>query len=106
MKKNFYGIINLFKAISSKGYVKAINNNPYNSFRLTFEHLLNINPNSSIFPNYKEIEIKTNTRFSNFPVTLFSSTFIGCHEYESNYILNNCGVYDKVYKDKKVFTSL
>lgn len=103
MKKYFDDIIKLFKDISSKGYVKAINNNPYNSCGLTFEHLLNINPNSSIFPDYKEIEIKTSTRFSNFPVSLFSSTFIGYHEYESDYILNNYGIYDKVYKDKKIF---
>lgn len=103
MKRDFDDIITLFKDISSKGYVKAINNNPYNSCGLTFEHLLNINPNSSIFPDYKEIEIKTSTRFSNFPVSLFSSTFIGYHEYESDYILNNYGIYDKVYKDRKVF---
>ena len=58
MKKDFNDIIKLFKDISSKGYVKAINNNPYNSCGLTFEYLLNINPNSSIFPDYKDIEIK------------------------------------------------
>ena len=52
MKKDFNDIIKLFKDISSKGYVKAINNNPYNSCGLTFEYLLNINPNSSIFPDY------------------------------------------------------
>ncbi len=103
MKRDFEDIIKLFKDISSKGYIKAINNNPYNSCGLTFEHLLNINPNTSIFPDYKEIEIKTSTRFSNFPVSLFSSTFIGYHEYESDYILNNYGIYDRVYKDRKVF---
>lgn len=103
MKKDFDDIMHLFMNISSKGYVKAVNNNPYNSCGLTFEHLLSINPNCSIFPDYKEIEIKTSTRFSNFPVSLFSSTFIGYHEYESNYILSNYGIYDKVYKDRKVF---
>lgn len=103
MKKDFDDIMHLFMDISSKGYIKGINNNPYNSCGLTFEHLLNINPNSSIFPDYKDIEIKTTTRFSNFPVSLFSSTFIGYHEYESDYILNTYGTYDKVYKDRKVF---
>ena len=103
MKRDFDDIMHLFMNISSKGYVKAINNNPYNSCGLTFEHLLNINTNCSIFPDYKEIEIKTSTRFSNFPVSLFSSTFIGYHEYESDYILSNYGIYDKVYKDRKVF---
>lgn len=85
------------------GYVKGINNNLLNSCGLTFESLLNIKPNSNIEPDYNGIEIKTSTRFSSYPLPLFTSTFDGFRENESKYILDKYGVFDKTFTEYKVF---
>lgn len=103
MLEDFKLIINEFEKINEKGYVKGVNNNLLNSCGLTFESLLDIKPNSNKEPDYKDIEIKTSTRFSNYPITLFTSTFNGLRDNESQYILENYGIFDKEFTKYKVF---
>lgn len=88
--------------INEQGYIKGINNNIFNSCGLTFENLINKNPDSLYFPDFNNIEIKCTQRFSRYPISLFSMSFDGPYLYESNYLLEKYGFQDKKYPEKKV----
>lgn len=81
-------------------WVKGINNST-NSSGITFEHLLGKKADSMYFPDYYGIEIKTTTRYSMFPFSLFSIAFDGPNLYETNRVLQKYGNVDYKYKDKK-----
>lgn len=97
-------LINEFKKIASKRWITAINNSS-NGVGLTFESLLNKQPDSMFFPDYYGIEIKCTTRFSRYPITLFSKSFDGPTFYEMNRIINQYGTFDYKYKDRKTLMS-
>lgn len=101
MDENFNELITKFKEINNMKYVKGVNNLP-NSVGLTFEKLLGKKADSLFFPDFKNIEIKTTCRFSHYPVGLFTSSFDGPEVFEANYLLQNYGVTDKKYRDKKI----
>ena len=90
MNNNFKELIDRFKEINNKGYVKGINNNLINACGLTFESLLDKKPDSMFFPDFKDIEIKSTQRFSRYPCL-----------YENNYILQTYGKRDSLYSSKK-----
>ena len=92
MSDNFIELINKFKEINNKGYIKGINNNLYNSAGLTFENLINKSIDNFYFPDYKDIEIKTKQRFSHYPITLFCCKFDGPEVFEANYIVKTYGI--------------
>lgn len=100
MKEKQCEIINKFKEIAKKRWIKGINNST-NSVGLTFESLLNKNPDSVYFPDYEGYEIKCSQRFSRYPINLFSLAFDGPALYEMNRILTEYGKQDVIYKDKK-----
>lgn len=89
-------LIKKFIEISEKRWVKGINNTT-NSVGLTFESLLNKNPDSMYFPDYNGIEIKCSQRFSRYPIGLFSLSFDGPRLYEMNRILTTYGKRNKKY---------
>ena len=55
------------------------------------------------FPDYNGIEIKCTSKFSKYPLYLFTIAFDGPNFPEINRIIEKYGWHDKDYKDKKVF---
>ena len=53
----------------------------------TFEKEIKKTPDSTFFPDYYGIEIKCTTRFSNYPISLFSLAFDGTYLYQMNLLL-------------------
>lgn len=100
MKEEQYIIIEKFKKIASKKWIKGINNST-NSVGLTFESLLGKNSDSLYFPDYKGIEIKCSQRYSRYPIKLFSLSFDGPNLYEMNRLLESYGISDEIYKERK-----
>ncbi len=99
-------LVNEFKRISNKKWIK----NNYKSFGAvgnTFEKELGKNADSTYFPDYYGIEIKCTSKFSKYPLYLFTVAFDGPTFPEIERIVSNYGWPDKDYKDKKViFTKL
>lgn len=93
-------LIEKFKQISEKRWIKGINNST-NSVGLTFETLLDKKSDSMYYPDYYGIEIKCSQRFSRYPINLFSLSFDGPHLYEMNRILQEYGKTDVIYRDRK-----
>ncbi len=104
MKESYDDLISKFKSISSKQWIKGINNLT-NSAGLTFEALLNKSADSMFFPDFFGIEIKCTQRFSRFPITLFSQSFDGPSLYEMNRIVNTYGKSDVIYRDRKLLNA-
>lgn len=100
MKEQKYEIIEKFKSIADKKWIKGINNTT-NSVGLTFESLLEKKPDSMYLPDYYGIEIKCSQRFSRYPINLFSLSFDGPQLYEMNRILELYGKQDVIYKERK-----
>lgn len=100
MKEQQYEIIEKFKEIAEKRWIKGVNNST-NSVGLTFESLIYKNPDSMYFPDYNGFEIKCSQRFSRYPIELFSLAFDGPGLYEMNRILQEYGKTDVIYKDRK-----
>ena len=94
-------LINEFKKIAKKGYIKS-DVKGTGAIGLTFEKQLNKKYDDMYFPDYNGIEIKCTGRFSNYPISLFSVAFEGPTFPEINRILEKYGYSDKTYKDKKV----
>lgn len=95
-----------FKRISKKGFIRGVNKG-FGSIGLTFERELGKSPDSMYFPDYKSIEIKCTSRFSHYPLYLFTVAFDGPEENEILRIANLYGYPDKDFPDKKViFTKL
>ena len=97
---DFKALIKEFRDINKKGYIQGVNNYT-NAGGLTFEKLLNKQIDSMFFPDYKEIEIKSTTRFSRYDINLFSVSFDGPQLFESNYLLQKYGKIDSKYKEYK-----
>lgn len=81
INKKYSNLINNFNLISQKKWIKSIVNNT-SGVGLTFEYLLGKLPDSMFFPDYYGIEIKCTTRFSRYPITLFTKAFDGPSLYE------------------------
>lgn len=94
-------LIKEFHRIANKRWIKSISKN-FGSIGLTFEKELGKNPDSLYFPDYYDIEIKCTSRFSRYPLYLFTVAFDGPTFPEINRIVEKYGYYDKDFKDKKV----
>ena len=101
INKKYSNLINNFNLISQKKWIKSIVNNT-SGVGLTFESLLGKLPDSMFFPDYYGIEIKCTTRFSRYPITLFTKAFDGPSLYEMNKILEKYGKTDMIYIDRKL----
>lgn len=91
-------LLNKFIKISKRKWIKGINQST-NSVGLTFESLLDKNPDSMYFPDYYGIEIKCTQRFSRYPINLLSLAFDGPELYEMNRLLTTYGKKDIIYKN-------
>ena len=101
MRQDFFQIIEEFLKLNEIGYVESISKEK-NSCGLTLEYLLGKKPDSMFFPDYYGIEIKCTTRFSRYPITLFTKAFDGPSLYEMNKILEKYGKTDMIYIDRKL----
>ncbi|MBQ9181142.1 MAG: MvaI/BcnI restriction endonuclease family protein [Bacilli bacterium] len=93
------------KKIARKGYVKS-SANGLGAIGLTFEHLLGKENDSMYFPDYYGIEIKCSSRFSRYPISLFSCAFDGPTFPEINRLIEKYGYFDKDFKDKKALQEI
>lgn len=57
------------------------------------------------FPDYQGIEIKCTTRFSRYPISLFSKSFDDPSFFEMNRLINTYGTEDNIYKGRKILTA-
>jgi len=104
MDKSTNKLLQEFNKISKKGWIKSISNNPRNfgNIGITFEKELNKERDTMYFPDYYGIEIKCTSKFSKYPLYLFTVAFDGPTFPEINRIIETYGYYDKDFKDKKV----
>ena len=100
MTKEEKNLLDKFKKIAEKRWIKGINNYT-NGAGLTFESLLGKKEDSLFFPDYYGIEIKCTQRYSRYPISLFSSAFDGPSFFEMNEILNRYGKVDYQFPNKK-----
>lgn len=98
--EKYENLITEFKKIAKKGWIKGVNNFT-SAVGNTFEKEIKKIPDSMFFPDYYGIEIKCTTRFSNYPISLFSLAFDGTYLYQMNLLLQKYGIIDEDYPDKK-----
>lgn len=94
-------LIEQFRQITNKGWIKSISNS-FGSIGLTFEKELGKKPDAMYFPDYHGIEIKCTSRYSRYPLYLFTIAFDGPTFPEINRIVEKYGWPDKDYSDRKV----
>ncbi len=92
-------LLSEFIKLAKKGYIKGVNNTT-NSVGLTFESQLGKKPDSDYLPDYNGIELKCTTRFSRYPISLFSKSFDGPNDFEMNRLLKTYGKKDKQFEGK------
>ena len=100
MNKNFEHLLKQFKIISKKRWIKGISNG-HGNVGLTFENELGKKIDTNYTPDYNNIELKCTTRFSRFPVSLFSVAFDGPSDNEIIRLNETYGSYDSEFTDKK-----
>ena len=105
--KAIYEILEKFKVIKAKGYIKDIYKDAGASGKI-FEDLLQIRRNFNAAPDYKGVEIKTKCNYSKYDLTLFSllPSYDGyINEKYIDHIVNNYGyIKDGVSTEKILFT--
>ncbi len=101
MDSNSDLLVKLFKAIAKKGFVKGVGKSWGNN-GLTFEHEIGKLPDAKNTPDFKDIEIKCSSRFTRYPIYLFTIAFDGPSSKEIFRLVDKFGSPDKDYRDKKV----
>jgi len=100
MNKDFNMLLKEFKSIARKKWIKGISNG-HGNIGLTFENELGKKVDTNYTPDYNNIELKCTTRFSRFPVSLFSLAFDGPTDKEIIRLNEAYGSYDDDFTDKK-----
>lgn len=100
----YFNLIAEFKEISNKKWIKSISKS-FGSIGLTFENELKKKPDALFFPDYYGIEIKCTSRYSQYPLYLFTLAFDGPTFPEINRIIELYGYPDKDFNNKKVLFS-
>ena len=100
MDKTSQKLADLFKEISLKGWIEGVGKS-WGNIGLTFEHEIGKLPDSEYKPDFGDIEIKCSTRYSRYPVFLFTLAF-DSNENEVIRLAEEYGHYDSDFKDKKV----
>lgn len=100
MNENFKDLVFNFKKIAKKRWIKGVSCG-HGNIGLTFEHELGKKVDSDYLPDYKDIEIKCTTRYSRFPISLFSVAFDGPTDKEIIRLNTKYGTFDKDFKNKK-----
>ena len=99
--KNSLELLELFKKVAEKRWIPGVGNS-WGSIGLTFEDQINKQPDSKYDPDYEDIEIKCTSRYSLYPLFLFTVAFDGPGDNEIMRLVNTYGHYDGSYSDKKV----
>lgn len=100
MDKHFNKLINEFKKTAAKKWIKS----PYKghgTIGLTFEKEIGKKIDSDYSPDYEGIEIKCTTRYSKFPISLFSIKFDGPTNQEIIRLNETYGTFSECFPDKK-----
>lgn len=107
MSKKYYdNLLDNFKRISSKCWIKSVNHN-HGGIGVTFERELDKKSDALFLPDYEGIELKCTTKYSKYPLYLFTLAFDGPSFPEINRLIELYGYPDADFKDKKViFTKL
>lgn len=100
MNENFKELVAIFKKIARKKWIKRVTKG-HGNIGLTFEKELEKKIDTNYTPDYKDIEIKCTTRFSRYPISLFSIAFDGPTDKEIIIINEKYGSFDKDFCDKK-----
>lgn len=104
--KEYNDLIEKFKIIAKKRWIQSVNND-HGGVGNTFEKEIGKEKDSLYLPDYEGIELKCTTRFSKFPLYLFTVAFDGPTFPEINRLIELYGYPDKDYNDQKVlFTKL
>ena len=103
MDNNTKDLIKKVKEIAQKRWILSYGNG-HGSVGMTLEHELGKKLDDLYTPDYLGIELKTTTRFSRFPISLFSVSF---HNNNKNYpeikrLIDLYGYYDNDFNEKKV----
>ena len=100
-EEKYEKLITKFEEITRRWWIKSVTEDE-SSVGLTFENELGKEFDSMYFPDYYGTEIKCTTRFSGYPISLFSKSFDGPLLYEMNRILEKYGRNDNVYHERKL----
>ena len=101
MTENESSLIKDFQRINKSGWIPSVSGS-WGAVGLTFEKEINKKVDATFFPDFKDIEIKCSTRYSNYPLFLFTIAFDGPTFPEINRLIEKYGWEDKNYKEKKV----
>lgn len=99
-EEKYEKLITKFEEITRRGWIKGVTEDE-SSVGLTFENELGKEFDSMYFPDYYGTEIKCTTRYSGYPISLFSFSFDGKYLYQMNLLLQKYGISDHEYPDKK-----
>ena len=100
MDKASEDLVKKFHEVASKGYIKGVGRS-WGNIGLTFEDAIGKLPDCKFEPDYEDIEIKCSSRFSRYPMYLFTVAF-DSNENEVIRLAEKYGYYDKDFPDKKV----
>ena len=101
MSEEIKKLIDDFKIIANKKWIRSVSKS-FGSIGLTFEKELDKSPDALYFPDYYGTEIKCTSRYSRYPLFLFTLAFDGPTFPEIDRIVEMYGYPDKTYPDKKV----
>lgn len=104
MEDNINNLINKFKEIKRKNWIKSINNNS-SGIGMTLEKQLNIPENNLPIPDFHNIEIKAKNEYSKGFITLFNCTPTGPYIKETERLKDEYGYPYKNNKDLKVLNN-
>lgn len=105
MDKNVRELLEKFNIIKQKGYIPSVNNNK-NGSGLTLEHHLGSTGGDICIPDFKNIEIKTLSIYSNSNLNMFSCTPDGKYCLATQWLSWKYGYPDKVYRKIRVLKAL
>ena len=80
----------------------AFSNNKIGNIGLTFEKEINKESDNMFFPDFEGIKTKCTTRYSDYPIYLFSTALEGKTFSEIKRIIDKYGYYDKQFHNNKV----
>lgn len=101
MNNNSIELVKLFHKVAKKGYVKSVGTS-WGNIGITFEHEIGKLPDAQFLPDFNDIEIKCSSRFTRYPIYLFTIVFDGPSDKEIYRLADKYGEYDKDFSDKKV----
>lgn len=101
MDKDSKKFIEIFKSIATNQWIKDVGQS-WGGIGLTFEKEIGKLPDSKYDPDFNDIEIKCSSRYSRYPIYLFTLAFDGPDLNEIKRITEKYGFHDPDFPDKKV----